>query len=90
MSHSSSGSWKEISAGDIFHATAPNDASMICLALKVGETTILARAVTSQREYAFDRLSGAADRDGVRCTIDSTAALPPEVHQAPLGLDRIY
>lgn len=90
MPRPSSGSRGEIGAGDIFHASAPNDASMICLALKVDETTILARAVTSQREYSFDRLSGAADREGVRCTIDSTAALPPEVHQALLGLDRIY
>lgn len=90
MIQPSSTSWKEISPGDIFHATAPNDASMICLALKVDETTILARAVTSQRGYAFDRLSGAADREGVRCTIDSTAGLPSEVHQALLGLDRIY
>ena len=90
MTYLSSGSSKEIRAGDIFHATAPNDASMICLALKVDETTILARAVTSQREYAFDRLSGEAERDDVRCTIDSTVALPSEVHQALLGLDRIY
>lgn len=80
----------EIGVGDIFHASAPNEASMICLALQVGETTILARAVTSQHEYIFDRSAGVADCDGVPCTIDSTAALPFEVRQALLGLDRIY
>lgn len=81
-----------IAVGDLFHAAAPNGASLICLAHTVTETTIHARPVTSQDEYEFDRGTGVADReingDRVPCIIDSVAPLPADIHQVMLGLDR--
>lgn len=83
-----------IGVDDIFHATAPNGASLICLAHRITETAIEARSVTSQFDFAFDRVSGIADwsfeRNRVACTIDSVAPLPAVVHEIVLGLDRKY
>ncbi len=85
---------RNIAVGDIFHGQAPNGASLICLALKVTETTIYARAVTTQFSYEFDRSTGVAEWEfnghKVPCTIDSVVSLPAEIHETMLGLDRIY
>lgn len=86
--------FRQIAVGDIFHASAPNGASLICLAEKVTETTIRAKTVTSKFAFEFDRVSGVAiwDREGpqVSCAIDSVAPLPPEVHALILELKRKY
>lgn len=86
--------FKSIIAGDLFHATAPNGASLICRALEVTEEAIAARTVTSQDAYAFSRMTGVAEPDfgagKVSCTIDSVAALPHDMRETLLGLDRIY
>lgn len=79
--------------GDIFHAAAPNGASLVCLITRVTETTIEARTVTHQMQFQFDRRTGAADTDWgdgeiVVCIIDSVAPLPVEIHDVMLGLDR--
>jgi hypothetical protein len=85
---------KRISAGDIFHASAPNGASMICLASEVTESIIHAKTVTSQFVFEFDRTTGVADWEyegrRVRCVIDSVAPLPPEVHALMLELKEKY
>jgi hypothetical protein len=83
-----------IAVGDLFHATTPNGASLICRALEVNATTIRARAITSQYALEFDRATGVAtpeiEGERVPCTIDSVAPIPGEVHAALLGLDAIY
>jgi len=83
-----------ISADDIFHASAPNGASLICLTSKVTEQIIHAQTVTSQFVFEFDRSSGVADwvHEGnhTRCIIDSTAPLPPEMHAYMLELKHKY
>jgi hypothetical protein len=86
---------RQITAGDIFHASAPNGASLICLAEKIAETTIRARTVTNHFSFDFDRTSGVAEWEyegcpAVSCTIDSVAKLPPEVHALMLEFDRKY
>ncbi|MFI5001286.1 MAG: hypothetical protein ACHQK9_15520 [Reyranellales bacterium] len=81
---------RRIAVGDIFHASAPNGASFICLALKVREDTIFARRITSQSVHEFSRATGVEDPDGVPLTIDSAAPLPPDIREIMLGLDRKY
>jgi hypothetical protein len=86
---------RRISAEDIFHASAPNGASLICLAEKVTETAIHARTVTNHFSFDFDRATGVAEwehrgRPAVTCTIDSVAKLPPKVHALMLEFDRKY
>jgi hypothetical protein len=83
-----------IAVGDLFHATTPNSASLICRALEVCGSTIRARTVTSQYALEFDRATGVAtpDVEGERvpCTVDSVAAVPDHVRETLLGLDAIY
>lgn len=71
--------------GDIFHGESSNGASLICLALEVGETTIEARRVTTQDHISFNRKTGITASGNN--WIDSAAPLPPEIHQIMLGLD---
>jgi hypothetical protein len=82
----------KISAGDLFHASATNGASLLCLTISVTATTILARNVATQIIYHFDRHTGHA-RWNVHgtiydCKIDSVAPLPPDIHAILLDLDR--
>jgi hypothetical protein len=86
---------RRVAVGDIFHASAPNGASLICLAEEVTETTIRARTVTNHFSFEFDRTTGNAEfeyegRPAVTCTIDSVATLFPQVHDILLELDRKY
>ncbi len=83
-----------IAVGDLFHATTPNGASLICRALDVSGSTIRSRTVTSQYTLEFDRATGVAtpeiEGDRIPCTVDSVAPVPDEVRAALLGLDDIY
>lgn len=87
--------------GDIFHAHAPNGASLVCLATTVTATTIQARTVTHQMRLDFDRETGIAEwigskdwpekgygDDPVRCIIDSVEPLPVDIHNVLLWVDR--
>lgn len=76
--------------GDIFHATCPNNASLICLVESVTSDRIEARRVTTQDHETFDLRTGqtlSADPE-LRCTIDSIAPLPVAIHDVIVGLDR--
>lgn len=78
--------------GDIFHATCPNGASLICLVMSVTENAIHARTVTNQVYFQFDREIGIAKLgdEPVLCTISSVAPLPGEIHNVMLGIDRKF
>jgi hypothetical protein len=77
--------------GDVFHATGPEGASLICLTVVVTETTIRARRVTTQETLVFDRQTGIEKCDDGRISqIDSVAPLPPAVLNVILGIDREY
>jgi hypothetical protein len=83
---------KRIAVGDIFHASATNGASLLCLTMSVTESTIQARNVATQIIYDFDRRTGIADwyvfsRHHI-CTVDSVAPLPADIHEIMLQLDR--
>jgi len=82
----------KLDVGDIFHAQSPNGASLICLVLSVGTSTIQARRVTTQEDVEFDRRTGVklGDDRAVPCMIDSVVALPSEIHNTFLELDRKY
>jgi hypothetical protein len=93
---------RNLVVGDIFHASAPNGASLICLVTIVTDTTIRARTVTHQMHFEFDRETGIAEwsaakqwpgKEGisdepVKCVIDSVAPLPIDVHEGMLFVDR--
>lgn len=83
---------KKLAVGDIFHAEAPNGASLICLVLSVNETTIRARRINTQEKLEFDRKTGvkAGDTRAKPCVIDSVARLPAEIHDVFLQLDEKY
>ena len=79
-----------LGVGDIFHAEAPNGASLICIVLSVDEGIIQARRVTTQENLAFNRKTGVKVGDDRErpCAIDSVAPLPAEIHNAILDLDK--
>ncbi len=83
---------RNIGEGDIFHAEGETGASRICIVVAVRATTILARDISIQAIYEFDRQTGVAIRYfGVRpyrYTIDSVAPLPADIHNIMLELDR--
>jgi hypothetical protein len=81
---------ENIVAGDIFHAEHPNGASLICLAVSVTDSMIVAKTVTTQQYYEFDRRTGIARAGAVECVIDSVAPLPREIHDVMLGIDRKF
>ena len=85
---------RSIAVGDLFHATSPNGASLICLALKVTDATILSHTITSVYDLSFDRSTGIAERDfdveHVACTIDSVAPLPDDFKETLIALYRAY
>jgi hypothetical protein len=77
--------------GDVFHATGPTGASLICLTASVTETTVQARRVTTQEALEFDRQTGLEYCDDGRASrIDSVAPLPQAVLNIILGIDRKY
>jgi hypothetical protein len=81
-----------LSEGDIFHAAAPNGASLICLVTETTASRICARAITTQISLEFDRQTGVAawGPEKTPCTIDSTAPLPAETHAVFVRLDQRY
>jgi hypothetical protein len=81
-----------LSVGDIFHAAAPNGASLICLVTELTASRIRARTITTQITLEFDRHTGIAKwgADNTPCTIDSTAPLPAETRDVFIKLDQRY
>jgi hypothetical protein len=83
-----------IAVGDLFHATSPNGASLICLALDVTDSMVVSQTVTSMYDLDFDRKTGIAERDfhgeNVVCTIDSVASLPDHFRKTLIDLHRTY
>ena len=76
--------------GDIFHAECPSGASLICLVEAIANEKIEARRVTTQDHVTFELSTGLSlpDDGEARCTIDSIAPLPVDIHNVMLGLDR--
>ena len=81
---------KNIAVGDIFHGRPKGTASVICLALQVGEKTIFARRITTQSVHEFDRTTGVENAHSNPVIIDSVAPLPTDIRDILLGLDRKY
>lgn len=82
----------EVDIGDFLHAEYSNGAKAICLTLKVMASRIWARDITRQENLEFDRQTGVSIsiRGGAQCSIYSTELLPPELHEALVGLDWKY
>jgi len=81
----------KLSVGDMFHASFSNEAIRICIVTSVNNATLVARAVTTQEVFSFDRILGkAASIEGAVCTIDSVHPLPREIRDVLLEIDRRY
>lgn len=82
----------ELGVGDLFHAEYPNGAKLIGLTLEVTAARIRGRDITRQEILDIDRLTGMSMPVGNHppCKIFSTEQLPPELHEAMIGLDRKY
>lgn len=79
---------RKIKVGDIFHATAPNGASLVCLAVEINETAILARRLFVPEYLEFDRATGVNTTvGGHKCQIDSVAPLPEDIREVLENLD---
>jgi hypothetical protein len=78
-----------LSVGDIFHARAPNGASLVCLVTAVEDGTIRARRIHTQEDVEFDRATGFQRRRSP-ARIDCVTPLPPDIHKNMLALDRKY
>jgi hypothetical protein len=81
---------RTLAVGHIFHGEGSNGASLICLVTAVTEATIHARTMTTQYDLEFDRQTGVCEFGNGTGTIDSIAALPADIREALLGLDRRY
>ncbi len=85
---------RSIAAGDVFHATAPNGASLICLALEVTGVAIVSQILTSKYKLEFDRRTGIGERDfhgeRVVCTIDSVAPFPDDFKETLIAMHRAH
>ena len=79
---------RRIAVGDIFHASALNGASFVCLTLQVTDNLIMARRVTTQSVHNFDRTTGVEGPEDKPLTIDSVAPLPIDIRDILLSLDR--
>jgi hypothetical protein len=77
----------KLDVGDIFHAEAPNGASLICLVVSADKTTLRARRITSQDDLAFNRQTGMTQDGDI---IDSVEPLPAEIHNIFRELDQKY
>lgn len=78
---------RTLAIGDIFHARAPNGASLVCLVTAVDEATIYARRIHTQDDVRFDRGTGMQLGEG-GSRIDCIEPLPPDIQEILLGLDR--
>ena len=79
---------RNIKVGDIFHAVAPNGASLVCEALAVSNAAIEAQRMFMPGEiYRFDRTTGVDDREGIPGKIDSVVPLPDDIRDVLLKLD---
>jgi len=81
--------------GDFFHAAGVSRGGLVCLVVKVADTTIVARQVPSAALVCtFDRVTGDRLQDDIYtlkdgpCRIDSVEPLPVVVHLRLLDMDR--
>jgi hypothetical protein len=81
----------KLAVGDIFHASFSNEAVRMCIVTSVNSDAVMARAVTTQEIFSFDRVFGRAQSiEGAICTIDSVYPLPREIRDVLLEIDRRY
>ncbi len=82
----------ELDIGDFLHAEHPDGQKLIGLTLDVTATRIRARDICRQEVLEFDRQTGLSLSSGgaISWAIYSTEHLPPELHEALLGLDLKY
>lgn len=77
--------------GAIFHAEGETGATRVCIAMSISETTILARDISTQAIYEFDRQNGIAIRyfgsTAYQYRIESIAPLPEDVRAIFLRMD---
>ena len=82
---------QKLRPGDLFHAQYPGGQTLTGLTLEVTATRIRGRDITRQEILEIDRVTGVSiPAGGDPCTIYSTEALPPDLYEAIIGLERKY
>src|SRR4051812_25440585 len=81
-----------IKSGDVMYGISEAGNDKLLFVYDVSDDSIFARHITSQTSGVFDRYTGrtVSIPSGGNCTIVSTAALPPELHETAVGLDRKF
>lgn len=80
---------RRLGEGDLLNAEDEDGPTRICLVTSVTATTILTRSITVQEIIEFDRSTGKA-RAPFDFIITSIEALPMDIQEIILGLDRKY
>lgn len=79
----------EIRVGDVIFGVGAGGQEKLLLVYEVDQKGFLARHVTTQMSFSFDRDGKTRpDADGGFVNVVSTARLPPEMYDVALGLDR--
>jgi hypothetical protein len=83
---------QSLSVGDIFNAEHKGGPRRPCVVVEVTAAAIIARSITTQNVFAFDRRTGIAVHELFGSTyhwaINSVAALPPDIHEVMVEIDR--
>jgi hypothetical protein len=80
---------RAVTVGDVIFGIGAGGQEKLLLVYEADQEGFSARHVTTQMTFRFDRDGRSHPyADGGQCTIASTAALPPEAHEATVGLDR--
>lgn len=78
-----------IVTGDLIYGLRDDGRTDLLLVYDANATSFWARNIPNETTYKFDRDGeGRRIEDGRKCTIVSTAALPPEQYQIAIALDR--
>jgi hypothetical protein len=80
-----------LAVGDMFHAKAPNGASLVCLVTAVSGDKIYAKRMTSLDNFEFDRQTGIeSGQVSEKSRIDSVTPVPVDIHNIWLGIERKF
>lgn len=80
----------DLRVDDLFHARFSGYAKRICVVTSMDATSLMARAITTQEVFRFDRTSGVSDfseLNNASCAIDSIIPLPQAMRDTLLGYD---
>jgi hypothetical protein len=82
-----------LSPEDFLYAIYPNGATRVCIVTSIDPVKLMARSITTQETFSFDRESGEsspAGDDGAVCKMVSVHLVPTDVRAHLEEIDRRY